>query len=230
MFRSIIFNILFYIGSIIILVTFSPLVWVSWVAFYVAYGWAGWFLWLSRVVMGIKYEIHGQAYISKDKPVLYASKHQSAWETLAFYYLLRGPSFVIKRELGWVPFLGLYSLGTKMIFLNRKGGMQSFKKMIHDAKNRFSQGRSIVIFPEGTRTAVGERGGYKSGIYPIYKALNCHVVPVALNSGICWPRKSFQKYPGTISIEFLSPIEPGLGKEEFMKVLEEKIETACQKL
>lgn len=230
MIRSFLFNICLYIFSIVIGIALLPLGIIPGCHKVVAYYWGGWVMWLLKIMVGTDYKILGQEYINRNKPVIYACKHQSAWETIALYYILKCPKFILKREITWIPFIGLYAVTTGMIALNRKGGMKSFKKMIQDAKDRFSKNASLVIFPEGTRIAPGERGVYKSGVYSLYQALGCEVVPVALNSGIFWPRRQFTKSPGTILVEFLPPIKAGLSREEFMQTLEEKIETACLKL
>jgi 1-acyl-sn-glycerol-3-phosphate acyltransferase len=230
MIRSFLFNVFFYMGSIIYGIGLLPLCIIPGAHKWIAYSWTGWIMWLLKLMIGTDYEVRGQQYISPAKPVIYASKHQSAWETFALYYILKCPVFIVKREIGWLPFLGLYIFTTGMVPLNRTGGIKSFKKMIQDTKKRFLQNRSLVIFPEGTRTAPGERGLYKPGVYSLYHALGCAVVPVAMNSGIFWPRRSFLKRRGTIVIEFLSPIKAGLGKEEFMKALENTIETASLNL
>ena len=230
MIRSVVFNIFLYLGSIIYGLVLLPLGIIPRTHKFVAYAWTGWVMWLLRVVVGTNYEIRGQEYISHHKPVIYASKHQSAWETMALYYILKRPVFILKRDIAWLPLLGLYVFTTGMIALNRKGGIKSFKKMILDTKDRFISKRSLVIFPEGTRTAAGQRGVYKSGVYSLYQALGCEVVPVALNSGLFWPRRSFLKRPGTITLEFLPPIKAGLSKDQFMHTLEEEIETASLNL
>jgi 1-acyl-sn-glycerol-3-phosphate acyltransferase len=230
MIHSFLFNVFLYLGSTVYGLILLPLAIVPGIHKFVAYAWTGWVMWILRVMVGTDYEIRGQEYISHHKPVMYASKHQSAWETLALYYVLKRPVFILKQEIGWIPFLGLYAFTTGMVSLNRKGGIKSFKKMIQDTKNRFASKRSLVIFPEGTRTTAGQRGVYKSGVYSLYQALGCEVVPVALNSGLFWPRRSFLKRPGTIVLEFLPPIKAGLPKDQFMQTLEEKIETASLKL
>lgn len=230
MVRSFLFNIFFYMGSSIYGIFLLPLAIIPGAHKWIAYAWTGWIMWLLKLMIGTDYEVRGQQYISPMKPVIYASKHQSAWETFALYYTLKCPVFIVKREIGWLPFLGIYIFTTGMVSLNRTGGIKSFKKMIQDTKKRFLQNRSLVIFPEGTRTIPGERGLYKPGVYSLYNALGCDVVPIAMNSGLYWPRRKPRKYKGTIILEFLPPIKAGLGKDEFMKTLEDAIETASLKL
>lgn len=185
--------------------------------------------WLLKVIVGIDYRVDGKENIPKG-PFIIASKHQSAWETAAFNHIFPKTSFILKKELMYFVPLNFYMHHTQMIPLDRRGGKQALKDMIARAKNVMAIGRSLVIFPEGTRTIVGEKVSYKRGIYTLYKHLNKPVVPVALNSGLCWKRRGFRKYPGTIVVNILPPIQPGLPEDIFMKTLETSIETASLKL
>lgn len=164
------------------------------------------------------------------EPCIIASKHQSAWDTMIFALLIRRPSHILKRELLWVPVFGWYLLRAGGIPIDRKGGAAALKRMIAAARHTISEGRHIVIFPEGTRVAVGARVPYHPGVAALYSQLKVPVVPVALNSGLFWGRRTFVKRPGRIVLEFLEPIPPGLPRREFLEVLQQRIESASADL
>ena len=191
--------------------------------------WAHGILFLARIICGIRYEVRGTQYITQ-KPVLYASKHQSAWDTVIFWLLLNKPTFVLKRELLRIPLWGWYLWRMKMIAIDRSAGGAGLKDMLRQAKAAIIDERSIIIFPEGTRTKPGAMPNYHPGIIALYNQLKVPVIPVALNSGIFWGKNAFIKRPGTIIIEFLPPLQPGMAKEQFSTTLQETIENASQKL
>lgn len=191
--------------------------------------WGNVSLWLAKVICGITYEVRGREHISAT-PVIYASKHQSAWDTIIFLILLNAPAFVLKRELLRIPFWGWYLWRMKMIAIDRGAGSSSIKHMMKQAKEVLANGRSIIIFPEGTRTRPGADAHYHPGIIALYSMLNVPVVPVALNSGLFWGKNAFMKRPGTITIEFLPAIAPGMNKSEFLPKLQNTIETASNTL
>lgn len=176
-----------------------------------------------RVVCGIRIHVEGE--IPKGAVVI-ASKHQSAWETMYYHWLLDTPVFVLKRELLWIPFIGWYVWGLRPIAIDRKAGRKALEQVVAQSREKLEQGRQVVIFPEGTRVKPGEKRQYRGGVGAIYEATGRPVVPVALDSGKCWPKNGWKKYPGTIHLKFLEPIQPGLPREEFMRLLEEKIEMA----
>ena len=184
---------------------------------------------IADTTLGLRYELRGIENRSSG-PAIYASKHQSAWETLFFRLFVPDCAFVLKRDLMWIPLWGWYVWRMGMIGIDRAAGMRSIKKMIAHARGVLAAGRPIVVFPQGTRVAPGAKGAYLSGIAAIYCELNVSVVPVALNSGLFWPRRRFVKFPGTITVEFLKPIPPGLKRSEFMAQLEAQIEEASNQL
>jgi 1-acyl-sn-glycerol-3-phosphate acyltransferase len=164
------------------------------------------------------------------QPVLFAVKHQSAWETLYLSWRLNHPAFVLKKELLHIPLFGWFLRRVGMIAIDRSGKAAALKKMVADAKAIFAQGRPVIIFPEGTRVAPGAHRPYQPGIAALYAQLDVPVVPVALNSGLFWGRKAILKKPGTITIEYLPPIPPGLDRKSFMRELESRIEGASNRL
>lgn len=184
---------------------------------------------LLRYIVGIRVEIRGREFIPAGAAIV-ASKHQSEWESNVFLHLLHDPVYVIKKELFYVPLYGLYALRMGMIFIDRGGHAKTLRRLVKLAQDRIAQGRPIVIFPEGTRIMPGRRTNYRPGVAALYAGLNVPVVPVVHNSGLHWPKKSFRKYPGTIILQFLPPIPPGLPRHEFMKRLEDEMEEASARL
>ncbi len=163
-------------------------------------------------------------------PALIASKHQSAWDTFGIIPFTRDPAMIMKKELLSVPLYGWFSRKFEMIPIQRELGPAALRQMARDAKDRAAQGRDIVIFPEGTRRAPGAPPAYKPGVLLLYEALGIPCIPVALNSGAFWPRGSIMRRPGTIVLEFLPAIPPGLPRGKFMAELQERIETASARL
>jgi 1-acyl-sn-glycerol-3-phosphate acyltransferase len=177
----------------------------------------------------LDFEVRGQDKLPEG-PCLVASKHQSAWETFALIPLFRDPVLLMKRELFWIPFHGWFSYKFGMIPVDRDKGPTALRRMLHAAKERIRSGREIILFPEGTRRAPGAPPDYKTGIVLLYNTLKVPCVPVALNSGVFWPRRSWLRKPGKVLVEILDPIPPGLPKTEFLSRLEEAIETASNRL
>lgn len=188
-----------------------------------AYFWIKGILGILKVVCGISYKINGKHLIN-DSAKIIASKHQSAFETLLLFYLFPKAMFIHKYELFFVPIFGLYLKKIGMVAINRRGGSKALKKMLDDSKNKILNGHSLIIFPEGTRKKPGASPDYKPGIAGIYKELNSDVIPVALNSGLFWPKNSLILKSGKIIIEFLPPIKKGLNKKDFLNILEKTIE------
>ncbi len=183
-----------------------------------------------RCICNIHIEIRGREHLPADRPALIACKHQSMWDTIIFLSLLPKPVYILKKELGLIPFFGWYTIRTGMVRVDRDGHASALKKMIADSKRCITEGKTLVIFPEGTRAPVGEKLEYKPGIAALYHQLGVGCVPAALNSGLFWPRRQFLRPPGTIVLEFLSPIAPGLNRRDFMATLEERIEAATDKI
>ena len=157
-------------------------------------------------------------------------KHQSAWETFATPVLFDDAASVIKRELAWVPFYGWYTMKAGSIAIDRGAGARALRRMLAAAARAKAQGRSIAIFPEGTRGAVGETRPYLPGVAALYQYLDLPLVPVALNSGLFWKRRGFLRRPGTVLIEILPAIPPGLERHAMMEKLRTEIETATARL
>ena len=228
--RSLLFNVLFYVTTTLFVVIGSPLLFAPRRWAMAAFAVHGRFeLWLLKTIVGTGLEVRGQEKLPEG-PCLVASKHQSAWETFALIPLFRDPALLMKRELFWIPFHGWFSKKFEMIPVDREKGPAALRAMLRETKKRVADGREIIIFPEGTRRPAGAPPDYKTGVVLLYEALGIPCVPVALNSGLFWPRRSLLRRPGTIVVEFLDPIPPGLPKAEFLSQLTESIETATNRL
>ena len=186
-------------------------------------------VWLLRAIAGTKLEVRGQEHLPEGA-YLVVSKHQSAWDTFGLVPLFRDPAIVLKDELKWIPFYGWFCVKFEHILVKRDKAAKALKSMIADARARAAQGREIVIFPEGTRRAPGAPPDYKPGYVALYEGLELPCVPLALNSGLYWPRRSLLRHPGTIVVEFLEPIPAGLPRKEFRQVLEARLEAAADRL
>ncbi|MEO0817942.1 MAG: lysophospholipid acyltransferase family protein [Pseudomonadota bacterium] len=183
-----------------------------------------------HVICGIKTEVRGLEHLPGGA-FIYAAKHQCMWDVFVPFLILSDPVITMKRELLWYPFFGWYALKSEMIPIDRGGAAKTVKKMLKAAESRAADARQFVIFPEGTRHPPGVTAGYfAAGTSAFYKRLDVPCVPVATNSGLCWPSKGFVRTPGTIVFEILPPIEPGLDRKALMKRLEEAIEPASAEL
>jgi len=228
--RSVAFNVLFYLNLIVQLVAALPtLVMPRMAILKVAMFWAGTSNWLLRVICGTKIEYRGLDKIPHGA-LLVASKHQSIWETFALLPLFSDPAFILKRELQHIPFFGWYARKGGMIPVDRGRGRAALAGMTERARVEIARGRQIVIFPEGTRRAPGAEPSYRYGAVHLYAETGLTCVPIALNSGLFWPRRSFLRYPGTIVVEILDPIAPGLSKVAFTDKLQDDIEAATARL
>lgn len=183
-----------------------------------------------KIFAGLKLEVRGVENIL-GKNVLYASKHESALETYAFTQFAPRTTYVLKKELTYIPFFGWSQHLYGMIPVDRKGGAKAMKNMLKEVRKKVEIGRPVVIFPEGTRCQPGTTKGYKSGIMFLAENLKLPVVPVAVNTGLFWAKNSFLRYSGTAVFEFMPPISTeGKTKEEFMTELQTIIENKCNEL
>jgi 1-acyl-sn-glycerol-3-phosphate acyltransferase len=228
--RSFAFNVLFYLNLCIQLIAVMPtLVMPRRAIIEVARFWARTSLWLLRVVCGTRVDFRGLEKIPPG-PLLVASKHQSLWETFALVTIFSDPAYIMKRELMWLPFFGWYTWKADMIPVDRGKGSQALAEMNTRARAELARKRQIIIFPEGTRRPPGAEPRYKYGVVRLYAETGVSCLPVALNSGLFWPRRSWRRYPGTIRVEILDPIAPGLDDDEFFQHLQETIEIATAQL
>jgi 1-acyl-sn-glycerol-3-phosphate acyltransferase len=228
--RSLLFNLAYLLWSVVMHIVCLPLLLApaSWV-WKAAHLWIDGTLFLLRVLCGLGQRELGIENLPQG-PAIIAAKHQSAWETLFLSRRLHHPAFVLKRELLMIPLFGWFLRKVGMVAVDRAGKAAALKQMVRDANAAFAEGRQIVIFPEGTRVAPGAHKPYQPGIAALYGQLGVPVVPVALNSGLYWGRRAWMKKPGRILIEYLPPIQPGLGRKAFMAELESRLEPAAQNL
>jgi 1-acyl-sn-glycerol-3-phosphate acyltransferase len=193
-------------------------------------GWPQFAFWLSRHLLRIDYEVHGREHIPAT-PCVVLSKHQSAWETIAYTTIFPPHVYVLKRELLWLPFLGWGLALMSPIAIDRSNRKAAMQRVIQLGGERLAQGLSIMVYPEGTRIAVGRRGVYKLGGAVIAVQNRALALPVAHNAGLVWPRNSFVKRPGKVTVVIGPPIATeGLTAEQVMRRAEEWIEGQMERL
>ncbi|MGE3148354.1 MAG: lysophospholipid acyltransferase family protein [Pseudorhodoplanes sp.] len=228
--RSVLFNLLFYLNLVLHLVATVPALLMSkraMVSIAKSWGWSS--NWLLRVICNVRTEFVGLDKISNG-PLLVASKHQSIWETFSLMMLFDMPTFVLKRELMWLPFFGWGLWKAGMIPVDRGAGSRALAAMTQRAAVEVRSGRQLIIFPEGTRRPPGAEPKYKFGVAHLYEQIGVPCVPIALNSGLFWGRRQFIRRPGTIRLEVLDPIAPGLDKQIFFQELQARLENATDRL
>ena len=184
---------------------------------------------LLNLICNIKHKIEGLENIPNES-VLVASKHQSAFETFALYYYLNNCFFVHKRELFLIPIFGQYLFKSNMVSIDRDGGTKAMRQMLQKVQLKLNKGSSIIIFPEGTRKLPGSKPDYKTGFIGIYNHTKRKILPVAVNSGLCWPKQSWILKSGIITIKFLPTIKNGLDKKVILNEVQNRIETASSLL
>jgi len=228
--RSLLFNILFYLNLLAYMVAALPtLLLPRRCLMEMAKSWGRTNLWLLRMVCGTKVEFRGLGKIPRG-PCIVAAKHQSTWETFALLTLFDDPTFIVKRELMWIPVFGWFCWKGDMIPVDRGARGQALAAMTARARVELARGRQIIIFPEGTRRPPGAEPRYKFGVAHLYAETGTLCVPIALNSGLFWRRRALRRFPGTVVAEVLDPIPPGLEKEQFLAHLQHAIEEATARL
>jgi 1-acyl-sn-glycerol-3-phosphate acyltransferase len=178
--------------------------------YHIIAGWARFFVWLAAVLCGVRYRVEGRRHLPQ-APCVFLSKHQSAWETLAFQAILPPHVMVIKRELLWIPFFGWGLARMSPIAIDRSAGMRALKQVQEQGKDRLARGFGVVIYPEGTRTAPGKQVKYQTGGAWLAVRAGVPVVPIAHNAGYLWPRNSFIKRPGLVTVS-IGPAIPTQGR------------------
>lgn len=197
--------------------------------------WSGVALRLLGAIVGLRHEVRGLENLPAGSAIV-ALKHQSAWDTLFLTHLLNDPAIVLKEELLRIPIFGWYLGAAGMIAIDRSAGSAAMRSLMKGAEDAVAEGRPIAIFPEGTRTRIGARLPYHPGVALLYAKLDLPIVPVALNSGLFWPRDGYltgylnEKKPGRIIVEILPPIPPGQDRRRIIEALQERIETATARL
>lgn len=228
--RSALFNAIFLGGTALSALLGLPLLLAprSWLIRYVR-GWAKAMVALLRLVCGIRVEATGLGHIPPGGAII-AAKHQSAFDTVVWLALLPAPAYVLKKELLAIPLWGWLARRCGHVAVDRRGGGPALKRMVRAAQALLAAGRPVVIFPEGTRTAPGERRPYQPGVAAIAAAAHAPVVPVATDSGRRWGRRAFRKEPGVIHVSVLPPLPAGLPRAALMAALESAIEGETERL
>jgi 1-acyl-sn-glycerol-3-phosphate acyltransferase len=199
------------------------------------YSFAFWKI-FSRIVDFISRKVAGIGYVTENeppelsKPVIYAVRHESVWETLVLIHKFNHPIMVLKKELLDIPFFGSLARKAGTIDVDRKNGAKTLIDAARRVEKAIANGHPIIIFPEGTRVPTGEHAQIKRGIAFFYKTNNCPVIPVIHNSGKFWPRRGFVKKPGSITVKFLDPIRPGLTPDEFVDKLNQAFYSEIERL
>jgi 1-acyl-sn-glycerol-3-phosphate acyltransferase len=228
--RSLLFNVLFYVNIIVRMTVALPTILLPRrFLLGVLRRYSRSSLWLLRVTCGVTVEWRGREKIPEGACIV-ACKHQSFWETFALFEVLRDPTYVLKRELMWLPLFGWLARKARMIPIDRGARVTSLARMTAATRREIADARQIVIFPEGTRQAPGAAPRYMPGVAYLYSEIGLPCVPVALNSGLYWPRRSLLRFPGTVLVEVLDPIPPGLDKRAFLARLRSVIEEATTRL
>jgi 1-acyl-sn-glycerol-3-phosphate acyltransferase len=225
--RSLVFTLLMIVATVVwapLCFLFAPLPYNK--RYFMTGLWNRFVLGSLRLVCGVRHQVKGFENLP-DAPAIVLSKHQSAWETIFLYYALPRPLvYVFKKELLYVPFFG-WGLGLlRMIPIDRSKGKDAFAQVVEQGKQRLASGKWIIMFPEGTRSYVGKQGKYKTGGARLAIEAGTVVIPIALNAGECWPKNSFIKKPGTITVSIGKPIPTaGLTPADLMQQVENWIES-----
>ena len=228
--RSLLFAAYVYIWSAMLAILAIPLLLVPRGAMMAVFRlWSRSITWGLGVICGVRLEIRGRQYVPTGAALI-APKHQCMYDTIVPFNLLPDGCLVMKKELTRIPFYGWYATKTGMVVIDREGAAKTLRKLLADARQRMAEKRQLLIFPEGHRMAPGEAPDYKPGVAGLYRELDVPCVPVATNSGVHWPAHGFLRRPGTIVVEYLPPIAPGLKRGEFMRELQSRIETATNAL
>ncbi len=234
--RSILFNILFYgvLTPAICIVMMPALIFPRGATRWVAYTYQQIAHLIEKYVMNLHCDIRGLEHLPPEgTPYLVAAKHQSAYETMKLMLLFKDPTIILKKELLSLPIFGWFLRRLEVIAIDRGNKEQAMSSLVEGARRMRDNGRPIVIFPQGTRVSVDATTAqkpYKGGIIKLYNATNLPIIPVAMNSGLYWPRNSFWKKSGTVVIEILPPIPPGLPEKEVMAQIEQLIESRSNAL
>lgn len=199
----------------------------------------GWTLWMFHFwgrglvgllkLFGVRVEVRGRQFIPAGA-ALVAPKHQAMLDVFAQFTWLPASAFVMKKELAWIPWFGWYARKAGCIVIDREGSSRTMRQVIREGTERFSWGAQVVVFPEGHRQPIGAAPDYKPGIAALYRELDVPVCPVATNAGQHWSNKGLKLKPGLVVYQYLEPIPPGLKRAEFMRLLQDRIETASAAL
>jgi 1-acyl-sn-glycerol-3-phosphate acyltransferase len=228
--RSIVFNLLFYLVMIVLMIVGLPTMLAGRRAVLgLARLWGAISVWLLERICGLTLEYRGLENIPPGG-VLVAAKHQSLLETFALVKHASDFAVILKRQLTFIPVFGLYLIVGKQIAIDRSRGRLALQQIVAAAKPVLAAGRQVIIYPEGTRRPPGAPPDYKPGVALLYSTTGAPCLPVALNTGLFWRRRTLLRRPGIAVIEYLPAIPPGLGRNAFFELLETTIEAACARL
>ena len=230
--RSILFLFLFYFLTLVQMIFWTPVYFFlpRHHAWKIPKLWGKINLWLQYKIVGTRFDFRGMEHIPDEGGFIVAAKHQSSWETYTLLPFLKDPTYVLKRELMFIPFFGWYAMKMNIVPVHRGKKGKALHSMTKNARPQLEGGRSLVIYPEGTRKLPEAKPDYKYGVSHLYSEINVPVLPVALNSGMHWARNSFHLKRGTTVLEFLEPIKPGMEKAKFAERLETVIEEKTAEL
>ncbi len=198
-------------------------------ALFFARNWGRVILFGLKVFCGLDYRVEGREYIPKGAALI-AAKHQSTWETIGLLICLPNPIFILKKELLAVPIFGWWAARAGFIGIDRNDGARALKTMIQKARDVIAKDQQLIIFPEGSRIALGEQAPYQPGVYALYRALDVPCVPVAHNAGLFWLRDSLQRKSGVITVKFLPPVEGKMTRQDFLGRLQGEINGTSERL
>ncbi len=228
--RSLLFNLLFYATMVVLMILgLATILGGRRAVLALARLWGAISVWLLAAICGLRLEYRGVDNIPPGG-VIVAVKHQSFLETFALLKYAPDFAIILKRQLTYIPLFGLYLIVSKQIAIDRGRGRRSLLQIVAAAKLVLAAGRQIFIYPEGTRRLPGAPPQYKSGVAALYAGTRAACLPVAVNTGLYWRRRSFLRRPGVAVIEYLPPIPPGLARIEFATRLQKTIESACDRL
>lgn len=230
--RSAIFNLCFFgLTAVIAVLALPTLLMPRAAALRIMRFWAWSVVGLLRAICGIRFRLLGARHLpAQGLPALIAAKHQSAFDTIIWLGLLPAPAYVLKQELLRIPVYGALARHAGMIAVDRAAGAGAMRHLLRAGREAAAAGRQIVIFPEGTRVAPGDRVPYQPGIAALAAATHLPVIPAAIDSGLLWGRRAFRKRPGTITLSILPPLPPGLPRPELLARLDDLIETETDRL
>ncbi len=195
------------------------------------HGWVGFTLWTLEFFCGLGYEVEGRENIPADEGFIVMSKHSSTWETAALQRFFGPLVWVVKRELTWIPFFGWALWAIDAIALNRGTGRKAINQLVVESRQRMDEGRTLVLFPEGTRVLPGQRKPFKLGGAIVAHQTGYSILPIAHNAGEFWPRHSWIKWPGTVRVVIGKPISPaGKSPEQIIAEVGDWITRECERI
>ena len=227
--RAVVFNLVFYAWTTIMVLSALPTALHRPALRRMSSIWASSSVQIAAFVAGVKWQVAGREHVPHE-PFIVAAKHQSAWDIIGLLALFPDAAFVVKRELAWIPLFGWLMTRLEHVPVDRAGGAAAMRGMLEAARARAEAGRPLIVFPQGTRTAPRAQAPYLPGVAALYRELKLPVVPVALDSGVFWPRRRLSLRPGCIQLQILPTIAPGLDRREFMATLERRIEAETDRL